>query len=73
LLQLIYTLGPTGRFAGGLYRWQQQRHQNADDGDDNQEFHQREPLLASLIRAWFPVHHLVWWRWSLSIVEAEQT
>ena len=35
------------RLARRLNRWQQQRHQHADDGDHHQELDERERLVAS--------------------------
>jgi hypothetical protein len=42
LLQVIRALRPPGRLAGGLYGWQQQGNQNANDGNHHQQLHQRE-------------------------------
>jgi hypothetical protein len=38
------TLSGTGRFSGRLNRRQQERNQNTDDGDYNQEFHERKTV-----------------------------
>jgi len=40
LAEVVRATGAAGRFAGGLDRWQEQRHQDADDGDHYQQFHQ---------------------------------
>ena len=42
LLQIVGALRPTGRFAACLHGRQQERDQDADDGDHHQEFDQRE-------------------------------
>ena len=42
LLQVVVALGPPRRFAGRLDRGQQQRDQDADDGDHDQQFNQRK-------------------------------
>ena len=42
LLQVVDALRAAGRFARGLHRRQQQRHQNADDGDHHQQLDQGE-------------------------------
>jgi hypothetical protein len=44
VLQVVGALHPPSRFTRGLNRWQQQRYQDADDGDDDKQFHQRETL-----------------------------
>ena len=43
LLLVINTLSAPSRLARGLDRRQQQRHQDTDDRDDHQQFHQRKP------------------------------
>jgi hypothetical protein len=43
LLNLILALRAPGRLAGRLHGGQQQRHEHADNGDDDQELNQREP------------------------------
>ncbi len=40
----------TGRFSRRLNGRQQQPDQHADDGDHNQEFHQREAATARILR-----------------------
>jgi hypothetical protein len=45
LLEIVRTLCPPRRFAGGLHGRQQESHQNTDDGNDNQQFDQRESSL----------------------------
>ena len=42
LLEMIATLGPTGRFTGLLYRRQQQGDQDRNDGDHYQQLDQCE-------------------------------
>jgi hypothetical protein len=46
LLEIILALRPSRRLACLLYRRQQQRYQDRDDGDDNQQFNQRKPAHA---------------------------
>ena len=43
LLEVVLALQLSGGLARRLHRRQQQRDQNADDGDHHQEFDQREP------------------------------
>jgi hypothetical protein len=38
LLQVIRTLGTSCRLPSRLNRWQEQRDQDANDGDDHQQF-----------------------------------
>ena len=42
LLQMVGALYLPGRFAGRLYGGQQQRHQDADDGDHDQQLDERK-------------------------------
>jgi hypothetical protein len=42
LFDVVRTLGAASCLASGLYRWQQERNQDADDGDDYQELNERE-------------------------------
>jgi hypothetical protein len=42
LLQVVGALGAAGRFAGRLHGGQKQRHEDADDGDHDQQFDQRK-------------------------------
>lgn len=42
LLQIVHATASTGCFTGSLYRWQEHRDQQRDDGDDDQQFNQRE-------------------------------
>ena len=42
LLQVVRASGPAHGLAGGLNRGQQQGDQDADNGNDHQEFDQRE-------------------------------
>jgi hypothetical protein len=42
LLQIVQALRATGRFSGRLHGRQQERHERADDGDDDQQLNQRE-------------------------------
>jgi hypothetical protein len=42
LLQMIHALRSAGRFPRGLHGGQQQGDQNANDGDDDEEFNKRE-------------------------------
>lgn len=36
LLEVVLTTHAAGRFASGLYRGQQERHENANDGNDDE-------------------------------------
>jgi hypothetical protein len=42
LFQIVATLHSPRRLAGRLHRWQEQRDQNADNGNDDQQLNQRE-------------------------------
>jgi hypothetical protein len=42
LANIVAARHSSGRFAGGLNRRQKQTHQDADDGNHHQQFHQRE-------------------------------
>jgi hypothetical protein len=42
LLEVIRALQPPGRFPSRLNRGQQEGHENADDGNDHQQFDERE-------------------------------
>ena len=42
LLEMIAALHLPCCLACALHRWQEERHQNADDGDHDQEFDERE-------------------------------
>ena len=44
LFHVVGTLRFASRFAGHIDRRQQQHDQNADDGDDHQQFNEREAL-----------------------------
>jgi hypothetical protein len=44
LLQVVRTLSATGRLAGRLHGGQEQADERANDGDDCQEFHERETV-----------------------------
>jgi hypothetical protein len=46
LFHVVLALRATRRFTSRLHRWQQQRHQHADNGDDHQEFNKREPAFV---------------------------
>ena len=46
LPEVVLALAAAGRLAGGLDRRQEQRHQNADDGDHDQQFDQRKRACA---------------------------
>ena len=39
LLEIVRALDAAGRFPRCLNRWQQQCHQDANNGNDNEEFH----------------------------------
>ena len=43
LVQVILALGLVGRLADLLHRRQKHAHQHGDDGDDHEQFNQREP------------------------------
>ena len=42
LPEIVFAPDALGAFHGGLERGQQERGEDANDGDDDQEFHQRE-------------------------------
>jgi hypothetical protein len=42
LMQVVTALAAPGRFAGCLHGGKQKGNQDSDDGDDNQQFNQRE-------------------------------
>jgi hypothetical protein len=42
LMQVVGTLDPASRIAHLLDRGQEERQENCDDGDDDQEFDERE-------------------------------
>jgi hypothetical protein len=44
LLEIVLALTAARRFAGGLNRGQEQRHQDADDGDHHQQLDERETM-----------------------------
>src|SRR5438309_499856 len=50
LLKIVAALAAPSRFASGLNCRQQESHQDADDGDDDQQFNQRECSAT-------PFHH----------------
>ena len=50
LFQMIQALGSPCRLAGRLHGRQQQGNQDADDRNDDQQFHQRKSTLGSLTR-----------------------
>ena len=41
--QVIHTAAAASGLAGGLDGGQQERHQDANDGDHHQQFHERKP------------------------------
>ena len=51
LPQVVEALIPPGRFASGLNRGQEKRHEHANNGNDDQELHERKALATS-VRAW---------------------
>jgi hypothetical protein len=55
LLQVVRTLRSAGRLPRRLDGGQQQRHQDADDGDYDQEFHQRETPLTPVLDHMIPL------------------
>jgi hypothetical protein len=42
LFEVVGALHPPRRFTSGLYGWQQQPNHHADNGDYDQQLHQRE-------------------------------
>jgi hypothetical protein len=42
LLEVIRTLHAAGSLAGGLHRRQEEGHQDADDGDDDEQLDERK-------------------------------
>ena len=55
---MIAALHPPRRFAGRLHRWQQQRHQDADDGDNHQKFYESEGRVNLILHA-ISIHRLL--------------
>jgi hypothetical protein len=51
LFQIVRTHASAGRFAGGLNGRQEKRYQDADDGDDHQQLHQRKGASVPKHRA----------------------
>jgi hypothetical protein len=47
LLQVVLALRLPSRFAGGLHGGNQQRDQDADDGDDDEQLDQRKARARS--------------------------
>lgn len=43
LLEIVLALCPTGGLPSLLHGREQKRHQNRDNGNDNEEFDEREP------------------------------
>jgi hypothetical protein len=54
LTQVVLALRAARRLARPLNGRNQQRHQNADDGDDDEQFDQREPFVHK--RLWASIH-----------------
>ena len=48
LPEVILTGGPSSRFAGHLNSWQQQAHQDRDDGNHDQQLHQSKSCVLSV-------------------------
>jgi hypothetical protein len=46
LLKMIAALHAASRFAGRLHGGQQERDEHSDDGNDNEQFHQRKSALG---------------------------
>src|SRR5262249_37684954 len=46
LLEVILTFGPRGRFPNPLYGRQQQADEQGDNGDDNEQFNESEPVAS---------------------------
>jgi hypothetical protein len=44
LLEIVFALDASSRFAHLLYSWQQQGNQECDDRNDHQQFNQRETM-----------------------------
>ena len=51
LLEVVHALVPPGRLACRLDRRQQQRHEDADDRDDDQQLDQGKRATGDSIRA----------------------
>jgi hypothetical protein len=49
LLQVVYAHGPAGRFPSRLHGRQEQTNERANDGDDNEEFHQGKRSFGPMI------------------------
>lgn len=43
LPEMVAAAHAAGRFTGRLHRWKQKCNKHPDDGNDHQEFHEREP------------------------------
>jgi hypothetical protein len=50
LLEIRQAACPPARLASGLHSRQQERHEHADNGDHDEQFHQREALGRA--KAW---------------------
>ena len=53
LLEVVGTLSPPGCLPGRLDRRQQQRDQDPNDGDDHEQFDQRETLAVRVVHGNF--------------------
>jgi hypothetical protein len=47
VFDVVHTTGSPCRFTRGLNGWQKQRHQNADNRNDNEQFHECETRLRA--------------------------
>ena len=54
LLQVVGALGTSSRLARRLHRGQQERDQHRDDGNDNEQFNQREPSSGTVFHGISP-------------------
>ena len=57
LLEVITAAHAAGGFTSGLYGWEQQPDEDADDGDHNEQLHERECVsgaIERMIHAWVP-------------------
>ena len=50
LLDVVFTADAIRSFTSFLHRWQQDRHENGDDGNHDEEFNQSEPTRLTTKR-----------------------
>jgi hypothetical protein len=55
LLEIVAALGAAGRLPSGLYGGEQEGDENANNGDDDQQFYERKPMKfahGQTLHAW---------------------